>query len=270
MTLGMEFSAWGEAISRDRWRIYKSRERLKQVNLGGTAIGTGLTAPRDYIFRVVEELRKITGLSLARADNLVDNTQNLDQIVEVSGMLKALGVNLFKMSQDIRLLSSGPAGGLAELILPAQQKGSSLMPGKVNPVLPEMLAQVSLKVMNNDILITQVAALGNLELNQFLPLLALSLLESLELLTRSIPLFCRKCLLGIKADKQLCRQKVEASGTLATVLINRLGYDEVERLIRLAEEQGKTLVEAIVQEGLMPETEVEDLLSAAQMYKLGW
>ena len=191
MTLGMEFGAWGEAIARDRWRVFKSRERIKQINLGGTAIGTGLTAPREYIFKVTEQLRKITGLSIARAENLVDATQNLDPIVEISGMLKTLGVNLFKISQDIRFLSSGPMGGLGEIKLPELQKGSSIMPGKVNPVMPEMIGQVSLKVMNNDTLISQVAALGNLELNQFLPLLTITMLESMELLINSIPLFCR-------------------------------------------------------------------------------
>lgn len=270
MTLGMEFGAWGEAISRDRWRIFKSRERIKQLNLGGTAIGTGLTAPRNYIFRVVEQLRNITGLSIARAENLIDNTQNLDTIVEVSGMLKSLGVNLFKISQDLRYLSSGPHGGIAEIRLPAQQKGSTIMPGKVNPVLPEMMAQVSLKVMNNDGLITQVAALGNLELNQFLPLLAITILESLQLLTNSIPLFCDRCLKGITANVEHCRELVKNSSTLATVLITRLGYSRVEDLLGESEKKQITLAELLVSKKIMNKAEVEELLSPSQMYKLGW
>jgi aspartate ammonia-lyase len=270
MTLGMEFGAWSEAIARDRWRIFKSRERIKQLNLGGTAIGTGLTAPREYIFRVTEQLRKLTGLSIARAENLVDATQNLDTIVEISGMLKALGVNIFKISQDIRLLSSGPQGGLGEISLPALQKGSSIMPGKVNPVLPEMMGQVGLKVMNNDSLISQVAALGNLELNQFLPLLTITILESLDLLLRSIPLFCERCITGIKANRDICLQKVKKSGSLATVLINRLGYERVEALIKETEISGKSLEELILEQQLLTENELKELLSPAQMYKLGF
>ena len=270
MTLGMEFGAWGEAIARDRWRIFKSRERIKQINLGGTAIGTGLTAPREYIFRVTEQLRKLTGLSIARSENLVDATQNLDPIVEISGMLKTLGVNLFKISQDIRLLSSGPHGGLGEISLPEMQKGSSIMPGKVNPVMPEMIGQVSLKVMNNDTLISQVAALGNLELNQFLPLLTITMLESMELLINSIPLFCQKCLNGITANDQVCLGMVKSSGALATVLINRLGYTQVEALILEAGERKKSLEEVILEKRLLTEKELKELLSPAQMYKLGF
>ncbi|MCF7912893.1 MAG: aspartate ammonia-lyase [Candidatus Cloacimonetes bacterium] len=270
MTLGMEFAAWAEATARDRWRIFKSRERIKQLNLGGTAIGTGLTAPRDYIFRVTEQLRKLTGLSIARAENLVDATQNLDSIVEVSGMLKALGVNLFKISQDIRLLSSGPQGGLGEIRLPKLQKGSSIMPGKVNPVMPEMMGQIGLKVMNNDSLISQVAALGNLELNQFLPLLTLTILESLELLIRSIPLFCQKCLTGIKADSEVCLGQVQKSEALATVLINRFGYDKVEAMIKEAGERNISLEDVILEQQLLTVKELKELLSPAQMYKLGF
>ncbi|MDP8211487.1 MAG: aspartate ammonia-lyase [Candidatus Stygibacter australis] len=270
MTLGMEFGAWGEAIARDRWRVFKSRERIKQINLGGTAIGTGLTAPREYIFKVTEQLRKITGLSIARAENLVDATQNLDPIVEISGMLKTLGVNLFKISQDIRFLSSGPMGGLGEIKLPELQKGSSIMPGKVNPVMPEMIGQVSLKVMNNDTLISQVAALGNLELNQFLPLLTITMLESMELLINSIPLFCQKCLKGITANDEVCLDKVKSSGALATVLINRLGYTQVEALILEAGERKKSLEEVILEKQLLSEKELKELLSPAQMYKLGF
>ena len=269
MTLGMEFGAWGEAISRDRWRIFKSRERIKQLNLGGTAIGTGLAAPREYIFKVVQQLRQITGLSISRAENLVDATQNLDPFVEISGMLKALAVNLFKISQDLRLLSSGPNGGIGEINLPALQKGSTIMPGKVNPVIPEMAAQVSLQVMNNDNLITQVAALGNLELNQYLPLLAHNILKSLELLTNIIPLFQEKCLKGITVNAERCLGLVKESRSLAAVLIPRFGYDRIEGILRKAEEQGIELHEMIVSEGLVSEEELDELLSPQAMYRLG-
>ncbi|MCF7919828.1 MAG: aspartate ammonia-lyase [Candidatus Cloacimonetes bacterium] len=270
MTLGMEFSAWAEAISRDRWRIFKSRERIKQLNLGGTAIGTGLAAPREYIFRVVEQLRKVTGLSIARAENLVDATQNLDPFVEISGMLKALAVNLFKISQDLRILSSGPYGGIGEINLPALQKGSSIMPGKVNPVIPEMTAQVSLQVMNNDNLITQIAALGNLELNQFLPLLAHTILQSLELLIKTIPLLVHKCLRGITANSEHCLNLVKQSRSLAAVLIPRFGYEKIEELLHEVDITEKSLAELLLEKGLLNEEQISEILSPQQMYKQGF
>ena len=169
-------AAYAEALARDRWRIYKCEERLRVVNLGGTAVGTGLGAPRQYIFRAVEHLRQITGLGLARAENLVEATQNADALVEVSGMLRTLAANLLKIANDLRLLSSGPHAGLGEIRLPPRQAGSSIMPGKVNPVIPEAVAQAAIAVMGHDLMIAQAVGGGNLELSQFLPLVADSLL----------------------------------------------------------------------------------------------
>ena len=160
MTLGHEMSAYAEAFSRDRWRIYKCEERLRVVNLGGTAIGTTLGAPRQYVFRVVEHLRQITGLGLARAENLVEATQNADVFIEVSGILRALAGNLLKCANDLRLLSSGPHAGLGEIRLPPRQAGSSIMPGKVNPVIPEAVAQAAMAVMGHDLMIVQAAVGG--------------------------------------------------------------------------------------------------------------
>ena len=175
-TLGREMGAYAEALSRDRWRLAKCEERLRVVNLGGTAIGTGLAAPRDYIFRATETLREITGLGLARAENLVDATQNADVFVEVSGLLKALAATLVKISGDLRLLSSGPEGGIGEIRLPARQAGSSIMPGKVNPVIPEAVTQAALLAIGHDQALTIAASMGSLELNPFLPLVAHCLL----------------------------------------------------------------------------------------------
>jgi len=166
ITLGKEFSAYAEAVSRDRWRIYKCEERLRVVNIGGTAVGTGLSAPRKYIFAVVDKLRDLTGIGLARAENLVENTQNLDVFAEVSGILKAHATSLIKISNDLRLMNSGPAAGLGEIKLPPVQTGSSIIPGKVNPVIPEMVAQVGMKVLGNDVIINQCVAGGQFELNQ--------------------------------------------------------------------------------------------------------
>lgn len=270
MTLGMTFGAMSEAIARDRWRIFKSRERIKTVNLGGTAIGTGLNAPRKYIFKVAEKLRKLTGLYISRSENLIDSTQNLDSFVEISGMLKACAVNLLKISNDLRLMSSGPGGGFAEIVLPANQKGSTIMPGKINPVIPEMIAQVAIKVISNDNIVAQTAAAGNLELSQFIPLLGFSLLESLEILSRSIPIFTRKCIQGIVANKERALNHVNKSKTIATVLVSKLGYEHVEQLIHKASEKNTTIEELIISEGLMTKEEITSFISPASMYKLGY
>ena len=179
-TLGREMGAYAEALNRDRWRIYKCEERLRVVNLGGTAIGTGFAAPRQYIFRVVDTLRELTGIGFARAENLVEATQNADVFVEVSGILKAHAVNLLKICGDLRLLCSGPEAGLGEIRLPRRQAGSSIMPGKVNPVIPEAVSQVALLVIGYDATIATAAGLGSLELNAFLPLIADCLLQSLH------------------------------------------------------------------------------------------
>jgi aspartate ammonia-lyase len=270
MTLGQEFGAWAEAMARDRWRVFKCRERLKTVNLGGTAVGTGLGAPRAYIFRVVDELRALTGLPLSRAENLVDATQNADGFVEVSGILKALAANLLKISSDLRLLASGPGAGLAEIALPAMQAGSTIMPGKVNPVIPECVGQVALRVMANDGCITLAAALGQLELVQYLPLLAHSLLESLRLLDQAARLLAERCVRGIDARPERCRELVASSPTvLAAAFVPALGYAAVERAVAEARRAGISLAEAIVRAGLLDREGVERILSPARTTKLG-
>jgi aspartate ammonia-lyase len=177
-TLGRQFGAMAEAFARDRWRVFKCEERLRTVNLGGTAIGTGLGAPRAYIFLATEKLRELTGLGLARAENLVEATQNQDVFAEVSGILRTVAVNLLKVSGDLRLLASGPECGLREITLPARQAGSSIMPGKVNPVMAEHAASVAMQVLANDAAVVQAASAGQLELNAFLPVIAHNLLGS--------------------------------------------------------------------------------------------
>ena len=202
MTLGREMSAYAEAFARDRWRIYKCEERLRVVNLGGTAIGTGLLAPRQYIFRAVEHLREITGLGLARAENLVEATQNADVFVEVSGILKACAANLLKMPATSGCCPPGPDAGIGEIRLPERQAGSSIMPGKVNPVIPEAVSQAAMVVMANDQAIAQACSLGNLELNPFLPLIADALLGSLDLLRNACAIFRRLCVGGSRRTRR--------------------------------------------------------------------
>jgi aspartate ammonia-lyase len=225
MTLGQEFGAFAEAISRDRWRTFKCEERLRVVNLGGTAIGTGLTAPRDYIFRVVDKLREISGVGFARGENLTGETAHCDALVEVSGILKALASNLVKISTDLRQLNM-----LGEIALPPVQAGSSIMPGKVNPVVCEMVAQVGLKAMANDFLVADCASRGSFQINEFLPLIANSLLESLEILNSACAIFATH-VDAVAANAERCRAHLFSSDALITALVPEIGYNACSELI---------------------------------------
>jgi aspartate ammonia-lyase len=272
-TLGQEMSAYAECLARDRWRIYKCEERLRVVNLGGTAIGTGLGAPRQYIFRVVEQLRQITGLGLARAENLVEATQNNDVFIEVSGILRTLAGNLLKIANDLRLLSSGPFAGLSEIHLPPRQAGSSIMPGKVNPVIPEAVCQAAYAVFGYDLMIVQAASAGSLELNHLEPLLADALLTSLDLLTNACDIFARHCVEGIEADREHCRRTVRGSTAILTALIEKIGYDAAERLAHELEkrsEEGPCDIEKlVVEQCLMTAEEFARLTSPDNVIRLG-
>jgi len=270
MTLGAEFSAWAEALSRDRWRVFKCEERLRVVNLGGTAIGTGLTAPRDYIFRVVDKLREETGFGLARAENLVDATQNADAFVEVSGILKAHAVNLLKISSDLRLLASGPRTGLGELKLPAVQAGSSIMPGKVNPVICEAVGQAAMLAIGNDAIVTLAAGSGQLELNAFLPLLAHALLQSLSVLDAACTIFRTRCVAGIEADREACAAHVARSWATVAALLPSLGYERAAEVAKEAQATGRSVVDLVIERGLLDAGTVRRLLSADAMTALGW
>ncbi len=268
-TLGREMSAYAEAFNRDRWRIYKCEERLRVVNLGGTAIGTGLGAPKQFIFRVVDKLRENTNIGLARAENLIDNTQNADVFVEVSGILKACATNLFKISNDLRLMSSGPASGLGEINLPECQAGSSIMPGKVNPVIPEAVAQVALVVMGNDQIVAQACSSGNLELNQFMPLIAHKLLESLSLLNNVSKIFAQKCILGIVANEETCKKHVENSTACVTALIQKIGYKKASDIVDRIKKQQISVRKAVILSGYLSENEYEELITPEAVCRLG-
>jgi aspartate ammonia-lyase len=269
ITLGREMAAYAEAINRDRWRVYKCIERLRVVNLGGTAIGTGLSAPRDYIFAVTETLRDITGLGLARAENLIEATQNTDVFVEVSGILKACAASLLKICSDLRLLSSGPTGGLGEITLPARQAGSSIMPGKVNPVIPESVSQAAMQIMGNDIVIAQACAAGSLELNAFMPLIAANLLENIELLTTACHILRTFCIDGITANRDKCKQSVENATATVTALLEKLGYDRCAQIAKLSQTSGKTIRQIVHEQNLMNETEFDALISPEAVCRLG-
>ena len=269
ITLGQEFSAWAEAIARDRWRLYKVEERLREVNLGGTAIGTGLNAERKYVFGVVERLRSLTGIGLARDENMIDSTQNADVFVEVSGLLKACAVTLIKISNDLRLLSSGPRGGFGEIRLPDLQAGSSIMPGKVNPVIPEMVAQVGYQLLARDLAITLAAQGGQLELNAFLPLVAANLLPGMEELTQAMRLFADRCIDGIEADASRCRSHLENSVALITALSPLIGYDRAAEIAKQSLRDNAPIKKALLEAGLFTHTELDALLRPESLTRPG-
>ena len=226
ITLGAEFSAFAEAFSRDRWRTFKCEERLRVVNLGGTAVGTGLAAPRDYIFSVIEKLREVTGLGLSRGGNVMGETANADAFVEVSAILKAHAVNLIKIAGDLRVMNL-----LGEIRLPQLQAGSSIMPGKVNPVLAEAAMQAGMKVTGNDAVVADAASRGTFQINEFLPLLADALLESLDLLIRMDGQLSDH-VKGITADVAKCTEHFNSSAMIITALLPVIGYDRATELIR--------------------------------------
>jgi aspartate ammonia-lyase len=269
ITLGREMGAYAEVLSRDRWRIYKCTERLRVVNLGGTAVGTGLGAPRMFIFQVVDALSQLTGLAVARAENLVEATQNADTFAEVLGILKTCAVNLLKISSDLRLLSSGPEAGLGEIRLPARQAGSSIMPGKVNPVIPEAVSQAALLVMAHDATIAQACAAGSLELNPFLPLVAHCLLDSLDLLAGAARILCRFCVEGMTADEERCRAHVDASTAVVTALVGRVGYKAACAIARKASERGCSIRDVVLADGILTEAEFAELTTPEAVCRLG-
>ncbi|HYK88497.1 MAG TPA: aspartate ammonia-lyase [Acidobacteriota bacterium] len=268
-TLGREMGAYAEAFARDRWRVYKCEERLRVVNLGGTAIGTGLSAPKRYIFRAVDQLVEITGLGLARAENLVESTQNTDVFVEVSGILKACATNLLKVATDLRLLSSGPEAGFGEIRLPQRQAGSSIMPGKVNPVIPEAVSQAAIAVMANDQAIAQACAMGNLELNAFLPLIADALLGSIDLLLNACRIFREYCVAGTEADEARCRSHVDGSTAAVTALVELLGYEKSQAVATRAQTERRTIRQVVLELGLLSPDQFERLVSPESVTRLG-
>lgn len=267
--LGQEFGAYAEAFARDRWRLYKAEERLRQVNLGGTAVGTGLNARRDYIFAAIEELQGITGLGIARAENMIDMTQNADVFAEVSGLVKAAAVNLAKVSADLRLLSMGPRGGIAEIKLPVRQEGSSIMPDKANPVISEMASSVAFQVISLDHAITLAAASGQLELNAFMPLIAFNLLTALKILVNGVSIFRTHLVDGIEADESRCRELLEKSLCLATALAPYVGHERAAGISKAACAEGKTIGQAAVEKGCFTAEEIETIFQTRELTRPG-
>ncbi len=262
IALGAEFAAYAKVVGRDRHRIVDSEFILKRLNMGGTAIGTGIAAPKGFGRLVVEKLRQITGLELFQARDLIDATQNLDAFSAVSGALKVHAVNISKITSDLMLIASGPRAGLCEITLPEMQAGSSLMPGKVNPVIAEMVEQVAIQVISNDYVICEVIRRGRLELNAFQPLLCHCLFESITLLDKAERLFTEKCILGIKANEEACAALLDKGWKTwgLPALLPYIGYAKCTEIARQAATDGRTAREVIISEGIFTEDELDKIL----------
>lgn len=269
MTVGMQFSAYAEAIARDRWRVFKANERIKTLNLGGTATGTGFNAPQKYIFSAVNKLREITGFNISRAENLVDATQNLDSVVEVMAIVKTAAVNLMKIAGDLRLQSGGPEGGIGELILPSVQEGSSIMPGKVNPVIPEFVQQISMLIMGNDAVISNAASQGNLELNQFYPLAATLSLKNLRMLTHSVKLFDRGCIKGLKLNREKIAANLSSSVAVLTYLSQYIGHDKAAGFYLRYNNGEKDIKKMVTESGIMDNKTYDELVNSNRIKMTG-
>ncbi len=269
ITLGREMKAYAEALTRDIQRLKACEEKICVVNLGGTAIGTGIAAPIDYIRQVVDTLRTLTGYPFAQAPDLVESTQNEDVFTEVSGILKTCASNAIKISNDLRFISSGPDGGIGEVHLPARQAGSSIMPGKVNPVIPEALTQAALRVMGYDYCITMAASMGNLELNAFVPLIADSLLDGIDLMTHAMESMTKYCVEGLIADEKQCAKNIEGSTAILTALVPQIGYSKAVKVVHDAQEQNKTIRQVVLESGYMDETAFNDMISPESVLRLG-
>lgn len=265
MTLGQEFGAFAVTVSEDADRIVEASALTAEINLGGTAIGTGLNAHPAYAARVCERLRDITGLPLITADNLIEATSDVGAFVQLSGVTKRTAVKLSKICNDLRLLSSGPRAGFGEINLPAVQAGSSIMPGKVNPVIPEVVNQVAFEVIGNDITITMAAEAGQLQLNAFEPIIARALLSSLRHLTAAVNVLGERCIDGVTANPDRMREAVLESTSIATALNPLLGYEVATALVAEAIATGSSIPELVRRSALVDDAILARVLSVESL-----
>jgi fumarate hydratase class II len=249
-------------------RIEKARTSLLELPIGGTAIGTGLNADPDFGRFVVQRINEITGLKFGLSRNKFEAFQNRDAAVETSGALRSVAVSLMKIANDLRLLSSGPEAGFGEIELPAVQVGSSIMPGKVNPVVPESVNMVCAQVLGNDLTITIAGESGTLELNTMMPLIAFNLLQSIQLEANAARLFAAKCIVGIRANRERCLELAERSYASVTAIAPLIGYDRAAQIVNKAREEKRTIRDVMISEGI-PREEVDRILDLKKMTKGG-
>lgn len=265
ITLGQEFKAYSAVVKRDIIRIKRASQDMRILNIGGTAVGTGINADMEYIEEIVPNLSVIAGIEFCQADDLIDSTQNLDAFLNVSSAVKTCAVNLSKISNDLRLLSSGPRTGIGEINLPAVQNGSSIMPGKINPVIPEVLNQIAFNIIGNDVTITMAVEAGQLELNAFEPVIFYNLFESLETLSNGVGTFTDNCIRGITANKDKCRQLLNNSVGMITALSPYIGYKRAAQAAKKAINTGKSIKDVVLEEKILKEEEFENFINPYDM-----
>ena len=267
--LGQEFGAYSVAIQRDIRRMDKAMDEMRALNMGGTAVGTGINADKNYLKRIVPNIAEISGIDFIQAFDLIDSTQNLDSFVAVSGAIKACAVTLSKIANDLRLMSSGPRAGFHEINLPERQNGSSIMPGKVNPVIPEVVNQVAFNIIGNDLTITMAAEAGQLELNAFEPIIFYCMFQSIDTLAYAVQTFVEKCVKGITANETRCRYLVENSVGIITAICPHVGYQKAADIAKKAMKTGESVRSLILQEKLLDEEELDIILEPTQMTEPG-
>jgi len=265
MTLGQEFEAFAATILEDVVQLNEAITLLHEVNLGATAIGTGVNSVEGYTECVRQKLCDITGWPITTAVNLIEDTSDTGVFVTLSGVLKRIAVKLNKICNDLRLLSSGPRAGFGEISLPPMQPGSSIMPGKVNPVIPEVVNQVCCQVIGNDVVVSMGAQGGQLQLNAFEPVIAFNIFFSMSMLRSAANVLREKCVVGIKANEEQCRHLLERSLAIATALVPILGYDEAARIANEALATNKTIRELAVEK--LPEDQIDEILDASKMIR---
>jgi aspartate ammonia-lyase len=265
MTLGQEFDAFRMTLKEDVQRIRDAVGLFKEINLGATAIGTGITANPEYSSLSIEELSRITGIELVPAANLLEATSDMGAFVTFSSVLKRLAIKISKICNDLRLLSSGPRTGLNEINLPPMAPGSSIMPGKVNPVIPEVVNQVAFQVIGNDLAVTMAAEAGQLQLNVMEPVIAFNIFQSVKMLTQAITTLTHRCINGITANRERCRYLVEQSIGLVTAVNPHIGYENSTRIAKKALETGRGVTELILEEGLLSQEQLEEILKPERM-----
>ncbi|QWF83125.1 aspartate ammonia-lyase [Amycolatopsis sp. CA-230715] len=269
MTLGQEFGTYAVMLDEDRARLAEAAALLHEINLGATAIGTGLNAPPGYAEAARRHLAAITGLPLVTASDLIEATQDCGAFVHLSGVLKRIAVKISKSCNDLRLLSSGPRAGLNEINLPPVQAGSSIMPGKINPVIPEVVNQVAFEVIGNDVTITMAAEAGQLQLNAFEPIILHSLSESMTHLKAACTVLARRCVTGITANAEVTRSFVEHSIGLVTALNPAIGYTAATEIAKEALATGRGVAELVIERGLLPAEELARLLKPEVLASIG-
>lgn len=267
--LGQEFKAYSVAILRDINRMDKAMDEMRTLNMGGTAVGTGLNADESYLRRIVPNLSEISGMDLVQAYDLIDATQNLDSFVAVSGAVKACAVTLSKIANDLRLMSSGPRAGFGEINLPAKQNGSSIMPGKVNPVIPEVVNQVAFNAIGNDMTITMAAEAGQLELNAFEPIIFYCLFQSIDTIAYAVNTFVDNCVIGITANETRCRYFVENSVGIITAICPYVGYQKAAEIAKEAIKTGESVRKLIIEKGLLTKEQMDEIMDPVQMTEPG-